>query len=119
MSSLNVEVLLTFLECLVGNQCSASVMANYISAIKANVILYGLPFEILDHPKIKHFFISERINRPLVVKSHNVIRYHLVASHFKCMFGHSFWPCIQSNIFDRILCFLATFQHCSPLPVSL
>ena len=94
MINLNVEVLLAFLECLVCNQCSASVMANYISAIKANFILYGLPFEIMDHPKIKYFLKSVRINRPLVVKSHNVIDITWFASHFKCMFGPSLWPCI-------------------------
>ena len=40
----NVKVVLSFLECLVANECSASMIANYVSAIKASFIMYDLPF---------------------------------------------------------------------------
>ena len=59
VSMVNISVkVLAFLECLVYNQCSACVIANYVSAIRANFILFDLPFSILDHPKIKYFVKS-------------------------------------------------------------
>ena len=69
----SVKVLLSFLECLVSNQCSVTMVANYVSAIKANLTLYHLEFSICDHPNVKYFIRSLRINRPLSVTYHNVI----------------------------------------------
>ena len=40
----NVKVILSFLECLVVNSCSYCMVANYVSAIKANFVLFDLPF---------------------------------------------------------------------------
>ena len=37
---ISVKVLLSFLECLVSNQYSATMVANHVSAIKANLTLY-------------------------------------------------------------------------------
>ena len=48
-------------------------IANYVSALKAHFVLYDLPFELLDLPKVKYFVKSIRINRPLSITSHNVI----------------------------------------------
>ena len=70
---MNVKVILSFLECLVAIECSASMIANYVSAIKASFIMYDLPFETLDHPKVKYFLKALRINRPITTTSHNVI----------------------------------------------
>ena len=64
MMNVSVKVLLAFLECLVYNKCSACVIANYIFAIRANLVLYELPFLVLDHPRIKYFLKLVRINRP-------------------------------------------------------
>ena len=69
----SVKVLLSFLECLVSNQCSATMVANHISAIKANLTLYHLDFGICDHPNVKYFTKSLCINRPLSVVYHNII----------------------------------------------
>ena len=44
-------------------------ISNYVSAIKACFVLYDLPFHILDHPKIKYFQKSVKIN----LISHNII----------------------------------------------
>ena len=44
-----------------------------MSAIKANIVLYDLPFHVLDHAKVKYFLKAHKINRPLNLKSHNVI----------------------------------------------
>ena len=71
--NINVIVVLSFLECLVGNSCSAGMVANYVSAIRASFVMYDLPYLVLDHPKVKYFLKSLRINRPVVVMPHNII----------------------------------------------
>ena len=73
LENANVKVILSFLECLVSNAVSSCMLANYVSAIKANLILYDLPFQMLDHPKVKYFIKAVKINRPLALKSHNII----------------------------------------------
>ena len=42
--SVNVKVILSFLECLVSNDCAYSMLANYLLAIKASFVLYDLPY---------------------------------------------------------------------------
>ena len=73
IQNVSVKVLLSFLECLVINKCSATVVTNYVSAIKASLTLYYLEFVICDHPNVKYFLKSLRINRPLSVTHHNII----------------------------------------------
>ena len=69
----NVKVILLFMECLVQNQCSSAMVENYVSAIKSSFVLYELPFVVFDHPKIKYFIKSLKINRPLTLKTHNLM----------------------------------------------
>ena len=45
---------------------------NYVSAIKAHFVLHDLSFQVFDHPKLKYFLKVLRINRPLLVKPHNI-----------------------------------------------
>ena len=73
LSDVNIKVVLSFLECLVINDCSVSMIENYVSAIKAHFVLHDLSFTVFEHPKLKYFLKALRINRPLTVKSHNII----------------------------------------------
>ena len=73
IANVSVKVLLSFFECLAVNKCSVSVISNYVSAIKANFIVYDLPFHICDHPKIKYFIKSLKVNRPLTITHHNIV----------------------------------------------
>ena len=73
MNSIDVKVVLSFLECFVINKCSTAMISNYVSAIKACFVLHDLPYHLLDHPKVKLFQKSMRINRPLALVSHNII----------------------------------------------
>ena len=73
LKEIDVNVILSFFECLVINNCSVSMIANYLSAIKASFVLYNMSYSLLDHPRIKYFQKSMRINRPLAVTSQNVI----------------------------------------------
>ena len=72
VSLVNISVKVSFLECLVSNKCSVTMVANHSSAIKACLTLYDLNFNICDHPNVKYFVKSLRINRPLAVVHHNV-----------------------------------------------
>ena len=40
---------------------------------KADCILYDLPYYVFDHPKIKYFIKSIKINRPLTLRPHNTV----------------------------------------------
>ena len=46
---------------------------KYASAIKANFIVYDLPFHICYHPKIKYFTKLLKISRPLAITHHNIV----------------------------------------------
>ena len=73
LENANVKVILSFLECLVSNAVSSCMLVNYVSAIKASFILYNLPFQVLDHPRVKYFIKAVKINSPPAIKSHNII----------------------------------------------
>ena len=79
----NVKVILSFLACLVTNKCSNVLIANYVSAIKAQFILYDLLFTVLQHPKIRYFLKALRIDRPLSVKPHNIITLPILSAMSK------------------------------------
>ena len=72
LSSVDTKVILSFLECLVHNNCSGCMIENYVSAIKANFVLYDLPSTVLEHPKIKYFIKALKITRPMSLRSHNI-----------------------------------------------
>ena len=46
LPDINVGVIMSFLECLVENNCSCAMLENYMSAIKTNCILYDLPYYV-------------------------------------------------------------------------
>ena len=71
--NINVKVVLSFLECLARNSCSACMVAKHVSAIRASFVMYDLPYYVSDHPKVKYFPKALRINRPVVVMPHNII----------------------------------------------
>ena len=69
----NVNIILSFLECLVSNHCSSSMVENYVSAIKVSFVLHELSFAVFQHPKRRYFIKSLKINRHLTLKTHNLI----------------------------------------------
>ena len=75
---IDVNVISSFCECLFVNNCSVSMIANYLSAIKASFVLYNMSHSLLDHPRTKYFPKAMRINRPLAVTSHNVIDFDML-----------------------------------------
>ena len=73
LAKVDIKVILAFLECLVANGCSASMVENHVSAIKAHFVLHDLSFQVFSHPQVKYFLKALRINRPLSVRPHNII----------------------------------------------
>ena len=119
--SADVKILLSFLECLVSNNCTYSMLCNYVSAIKASFVLYDLPYDLLDHPRLKLFLKSVRINRPLTLVPHNIIdlqmleKISLACESFSCakplraIFLIAFFGFLRlSNLAPHSL---ATFDH--------
>ena len=73
MSSVYVKVVLAFLECLNENGVSSNMLSNYVSAIKAKFVIYGLPTKCLQIKRIYYYAKSHRINRPLNISKCNII----------------------------------------------
>ena len=48
-------------------------LANHISACKAKFTMYGLQFHLWDHPNVKYFLKSVKINRSIVVNKKHII----------------------------------------------
>ena len=94
MSSVNVKVLLAFLECLNENGVSPNMLSNYVSAIKAKFVIYGLPTKCLESRRIYYYVKSLRINRPLKISRCNIISiedlYFLVAHCDELYMGQVF-----------------------------
>ena len=65
--------ILAYMEFLAKNNVSVPMLANHISALKAKFTLYDLNFQLLDHPKVKYFLRSMKLNRPLVVSPKNIM----------------------------------------------
>ena len=73
LKSLSEDILVCLCEYLTGQGVSVPMLQNYVSAIKYKLMLLGLSFHVCVHPKIKAFIKSRKINRPLAIKSKNVI----------------------------------------------
>ena len=77
-------------------------IANYLSAIKANFVLYNMSYSLLEHPRIKYFQKAMRISRPLAVISHNVIDLHMLERISKA--------CDHLNYWIRVCCAAAVVE---------
>ena len=73
LPNVNIKVILSFLECLVHNNFSVYMIENYESAIKANFVLYDLPYTVLEHPKLRYFIKALNIHHSLSLRPHNII----------------------------------------------
>ena len=55
------------------NNVSVGMIVNYLSALKAMAIVYSIPHEVFQHPKIKCFIKTLKMYRPLVVTKRNIM----------------------------------------------
>ena len=71
--AISVECILSFLEYLSSYRVSVHMLANYISAVKAMGIIYGLHVEALDDRRVKYFIKSRKVNRQFAVVKRNIM----------------------------------------------
>ena len=69
----SLQETMAYLEFLVENKVSANMLANNVSALKANFVMWGLDFNLWDHPRIKYFLKSVKVNRPLCPVCRNIM----------------------------------------------
>ena len=84
MCDVHVGVLLAFLECLNVTKVSVSMICNYLAAIRAKFIMYGLSTVSLDDRKLHYFVKSLKINRPLSITRCNIISIEDLYVMVKC-----------------------------------
>ena len=86
VSSPSLEDIMAYLEFIVENGVSANILANNLSALKAHFVMLGLKFSLFDHPRVKYFVKSVRINRPLCPIRRNIMSLEtLAALSHQCM----------------------------------
>ena len=61
---LSPMILIAYLQLLTTNGSSPPTLANHLSAIKANLALYGLPTQLFQDPRIEYFQKSVTLYRP-------------------------------------------------------
>ena len=65
--------LLCFLECLNYNRVKPSLMANYLSAIKANFNIFGLDVAVFQDMRIKYYQKAVQLSSPMNIKLKKII----------------------------------------------
>ena len=71
--TLSPLALIAYLQFWETNQVSAASMANHLSAIKAQLALFGLPIHTFADPRIKYFQKAMILHRPLKVTLKKII----------------------------------------------
>ena len=80
---ISLQEIMAYLEFLVQNNVSANMLANNISALKANFVKYGLKFKLWEHPRVRYFLKSVKINRPLCPTRRNIMSLHTLRELIK------------------------------------
>ena len=76
LNDINIEHALSYLEYLTRNGVSFHMLANHVSAAKAQFAMRGLDCKVWSHDTVKYFLKSIRIKRPMkIVKKCNKRRY--------------------------------------------
>ena len=73
LAKVDCSVILSFLELLTKHNTSTHMVANYVAAIKAKFMVFGLQYWVLDDPRVKYFLRSLKVNRPLCVPRRNIM----------------------------------------------
>ena len=80
LHSLSTSNILCFLEFLASNKVSPSGIANYISAVKTKLSMYGIPVSSLNDPRIRYFNKSLSRNSDLKIKLKAIIDISMLRS---------------------------------------
>ena len=66
-------IIIAYLQFLTTNGSSTPTLANHLSAIKANLAIYGLPTSLFQDPRIKYFQKAMTLQRPFKPSLKSVI----------------------------------------------
>ena len=132
MSCMGIDEIMAYLEYLVDNGVSVHMVSNNVSAIRAKFVMYGLPHDLLHHPRIAYFIKSLKINRPLTVTPRNIMSLntlsnlvHLCQSltsgdSFKAIFLIAFFGFLRiSNLAPQSLTQFDPSRHLTPSDVKI
>ena len=72
-TEITLHEVLAYLEYLSENNVSCNMLANNISALKANFIMYSLQYELMEKPQVRLFVKATKINRPLAITTRNIM----------------------------------------------
>ena len=112
VNSISLSVLMAFLEFLAWNQVSVHMIANHVSAIKANLVMYGLEYEFMDHPRICYFLKSMKMSRPLSVTHRPIMSIKILHAFITAC---SFIPYGKIYAFDCLFWILKNLKSGSSL----
>ena len=71
--NLNQMHIMSYIEYLVIHGVSAHMLTSHISSCKAKFTMYDLQFHLWDHPSVRYYLKSVKINRPNVVTKKHII----------------------------------------------
>ena len=109
---MNVFNLLCFLECLNYSGIKHSLMANYLSAIKANFTILGLDVAMLQDMGFKYYQKAVQLTAPINVKLKRIIDIPLLLKIVEQCNIHG--PSFQALVFVDILFISKNVQSGSP-----
>ena len=73
LNKIAVVHVLSYLEYLARNQVSYHMIANHVSAAKAQFRIRGLDYSVWSHENVKYFLKSLKLHRPLKVIKRNIM----------------------------------------------
>ena len=73
LNDIKIDQVLAYLEYLTKNGVSFHMLANHVSAAKAQFAIRGLDHKVWSHDTVKYFLKSIRINRPMKIVKKNVM----------------------------------------------
>ena len=129
---ITIDEIMAYMEYLVENGVSVNMVANNISAIRAKFVMYGLPHDLLHHPRIQYFIKSLKINRPLTVTTRNIMSLSTLETlvqlceslpsgiSFKAIFLIAFFVFLRiSNVAPQSLSQFDPSRHLTPADVKI
>ena len=132
IQDISLHSVMAYLEYLALNKVSVHMVANNVAAIKANFVMYGIDHSVMEHPRVKYFLKSMRINRPLSVPVRNVMSLQnlvdivhlcdniLFGSVFKAVFLIAFFGFLRiSNIATHSIASFDPSRHLTASDVKI
>ena len=105
--NLSVEIIVVYLEYLAEHGVTLNIIANNLSAILANLIIYGFDHSFIEPPRVFLVFFEVYMYKLTLINP--LSQYHVLAGFpvlSTCMGSHSLWKNIQSYFLIAFFVFL-------------